>query len=113
LYYPFWVLPRASVSDEPDIEVVRAFLRPGDTAIDAGANYAGYTDAIASCVAPGGEVLAIEPISHTFKLLNAVVRYRRLQGVLSVNAAVSDRKSVAEMTIPEMGDALNFYRADH
>ncbi|MCH8030987.1 MAG: FkbM family methyltransferase [Bacteroidetes bacterium] len=111
LYYPFWVLPRASVSDEPDIEVVRAFLRPGDTAIDPGANYGSYTDAMASCVASGGEVLAIEPIPRTFKLLKAVVRYRRLQGVLCVNAAVSDRKSIAEMTIPEMGDALNFYRA--
>ena len=111
LYYPFWVLPRASKSDEPDIEVVRAFLRPGETAIDAGANYGSYTDAMAARVAPGGEVLAIEPIPRTFKLLKAVVRYRRLQGVLCANVAVSDRTGVAEMTIPEMGDALNFYRA--
>jgi len=111
LYYPFWVLPRASDSDEPDLEVVRAFFRQGDTAIDAGANYGSYTDTMASCVAPGGQTLAIEPIPRTFKLLKAVVRYRRLQGVLCVNAAVSDRKGVAEMTIPEMGDALNFYRA--
>lgn len=110
-YYPIWVLPRASDSDEPDLVVVRAFLRPGDTAIDAGANYGSYTDAMASCVAPGGQVLAIEPIPRTFRLLKAVVRYRRLQAVLCVNAAVSDRKGVAEMTIPEMGDALNFYRA--
>ena len=111
LYYPFWVLPRASDSDEPDLEVVRVFLRPGDTAIDAGANYGSYTDAMASCVSPGGQVLAIEPIPRTFKLLKAVARYRRLKGVRCVNAAVSDRKGVAEMTIPEMGGGLNFYRA--
>ncbi len=110
-YYVYWMVPRLSDADEPDLTAVRAFLRRGDTVIDAGANFGRYTVAMAASVAHTGRVLAIEPIPVTFRVLDNVVRHGGLKQVTCVNMAVSDHAGSSEMTIPEMRDGLNFYRA--
>ncbi len=50
-------------------ETVRMLLRPGDFAVDVGANLGWFTVLTASCVKPNGEVWAIEPMPPTIAAL--------------------------------------------
>lgn len=55
---------------DPHVEVcVRAMLRPGQTAIDVGANIGYFTAVLAQCVGPGGHVWSFEPVPETYELL--------------------------------------------
>ncbi len=48
---------------EPDESaVVSGLLRPGDRAIDIGANFGWYSMLMAAAVGPGGSVVAVEPV---------------------------------------------------
>src|SRR5262245_12330239 len=55
---------------EDEIRFVRALLRPGQKAIDIGANHGVYTLAMANAVGAGGAVWAFEPTPQTADLLS-------------------------------------------
>ena len=55
------------------IDVLRAFLRPGDVAIDIGAHTGYSTLPMALAVGKGGTVFALEPNVHAYKVLLANV----------------------------------------
>ena len=59
---------------EDEIRFVRAALRPGQKAIDIGANHGVYAAAIASAVGPAGVVWAFEPTPQTADLLAESLR---------------------------------------
>ena len=69
-----WILDavQAGVSYEPDIGwlLMRA-LRPGDFAIDVGANVGFFTLMMAKLVGPEGKVLAVEPGPDNMKKLGS------------------------------------------
>ena len=60
---------------------VRQLLRPGDLAVDVGANLGWFSLVMAAAVAPGGEVWAIEPMPS---ILPALKRNLELNGALDV-----------------------------
>jgi|GEM_PF-2068828 len=47
--------------DACERQVFHAWLRPGDTAVDAGANIGLFTSVAAACVGPQGKVVSLEP----------------------------------------------------
>ncbi len=55
-------------------EAVQRLLRPGDTAVDVGANMGYYTMMMASLVGPGGRVLAFEPVGSVSRYLEESVK---------------------------------------
>jgi FkbM family methyltransferase len=97
---------------EPDVEPIKRLIKPGDVAIDLGANIGWYSHVLAGLVGKDGRVYSIEPIPDTFRLLSAVAAARGLRNVELLNVAVSDKDGSAVMEIPlhEYG-GKNFYMA--
>jgi FkbM family methyltransferase len=58
---------------EPEADILRRLLRPGDVFVDGGANVGLFTLTAAATVGPGGRVLAVEPANETMALLRANV----------------------------------------
>lgn len=111
-YYSRWRLRPATTGDEPDLRVAAALLRPGDDAVDGGANVGRYSIAFARAVGPQGRILAVEPVPATCAILRRVLRDRRLGHVHVEMLALSDGPGTAWMSIPDASDrGPNLYRA--
>jgi FkbM family methyltransferase len=104
LRYKSQIRSGSFVSPEPEFRVLSNYLRPGEWAIDVGANVGHYTLRMAEIVGDAGRVIAFEPIPDTFKLLCANVRKGN---VTFINAAASASSSMANMSVPHG----NAYRA--
>src|SRR5690242_20487958 len=85
---------------EPYVEPIKRLIKPGDVAIDLGANIGWYSHVLAGLVGKDGRVYSIEPIPDTFRLLSAVAAARGLRNVELLNVAVSDKDGSAVMEIP-------------
>jgi len=53
-------------SDEPEFVRVKDWLKPGDVALDVGANFGAYTLEMSRRVGDTGRVFAFEPVPQTF-----------------------------------------------
>jgi FkbM family methyltransferase len=99
-------------TDEKEYALLDRFLRPGDWALDIGANVGHYTMRMAELVGPAGRVIAVEPIPDTFALLTENARHARHANVSLLNCAASDRTAAVGMEIPRFPDGLdNYYQA--
>src|SRR2546423_7624118 len=72
---------RARRYTEPEMALVPMALRPGDTALDLGANLGMYLPALSQAVERSGKVYAFEPIPYTVATLAKVVKLLRLRNV--------------------------------
>jgi FkbM family methyltransferase len=83
-----------------EVAAFRAALRPGDHAVDVGANVGCYTLLFARWVGSTGRVLALEPAPDAF---DGLVRHVALNGlaaqVTALNIAASDRAGVARLAV--------------
>ena len=92
-------------SYEPELRrVFESVLRPGDVAIDVGANVGWHTLLMARCVGPGGSVLAIEPNPSVRMRLERNVEINRLENVRILPFAVSNAECTAEFFAPAARD---------
>ncbi len=68
-----WLHPaeRPTSVTQASVDALRAFLRPGDVAIDIGAHTGDSTVPMALAVGPSGTVFALEPNPYAFKVLAA------------------------------------------
>jgi FkbM family methyltransferase len=71
--YAQWLHPRSYHKGvlQEDVDALKSFLRPGDVAIDIGAHAGDFTVPIALAVVATGCVLAFEPNSYVFPVLEA------------------------------------------
>ncbi len=83
-----------------ELDVVDRVLRPGNVAIDVGANFGVYTDRMSRAVGPRGRVHAFEPIAYTRTVLRNVCRLRRLGNVTVHPVGVGDRRGEVEFVVP-------------
>lgn len=99
--------------DEPEGADVVRYLRPGDWAVDVGANIGRYTCQMGRCVGAAGRVLAFEPIPETFAILAGNVRTSQLRNVSLFNIGLSSEPQVLGMTVPahEQTSLNNYYQA--
>lgn len=67
--------PKAITQD--DVDGLRRFIRPGDTAVDVGAHTGDTTVPMALACGPDGLVVALEPNPHVFKVLEENARLNR------------------------------------
>lgn len=80
---------------EPELRALERLLRPGDTVVDAGANYGIYALVAARIVGPTGRVLAFEPASAPFDILRQNIGLNGLTNVQAFHQALSDRNGRA------------------
>jgi FkbM family methyltransferase len=85
---------------EPELDLIRPAVGPGDEALDLGANYGLYTYWLSRAVGPAGRVFAFEPIPFTFRTLKVVTRLLGLRNVTLVPAGCSDTKGLVAFTVP-------------
>ncbi|MDE3084545.1 MAG: FkbM family methyltransferase, partial [Verrucomicrobiota bacterium] len=84
--------------DPAEIAFVRAYVRPGTTAIDIGAHKGGYTYWMARAIGRAGRVIAFEPQPE----LAARLRYsfRKQDRVVVENMGVSDQCGKMSLIVP-------------
>ena len=100
------------MTDEKEFALLNSFLRPGDWALDIGANVGHYTMRMAELVGRSGRVLAFEPVPDTFALLTANARLLKDENVSLFNIAASDGVAAVNIEIPRSSDGVtNFYLA--
>lgn len=99
-------------TDEVEFNMLHEWLRPGDWAIDVGANIGHYTKRMSELVGPQGRVLAFEPMPATFDLLSSNVARLTCLNVSLLNLAASDASGLVNMELPDFDTGgPNYYQA--
>jgi FkbM family methyltransferase len=96
------------VADDTEFGRLAEFVKPGDIAIDVGANVGHYTRRLSEVVGPTGRVIAFEPFPETFAMLAGNVC--GMTNVSLLNVAASDKFGMVSMDIPPEHPG-NLYRA--
>jgi len=89
-------------SPEPEWERLAEWVKPGDWAIDVGANIGHYTARLAELVGPGGHVVAFEPLPENFAILAALATAWR--NVTLLQAGAADTAGETYMNVPRWAD---------
>ena len=111
-YFQRQIAQRRFRTDEKEYGLLGSFLRPGDWALDIGANVGHYTLKLSDLVGPLGRVIAIEPVPETFSLLSANARLFPHANVSLLNLAASDQMGLVNMELPNFADGpTNYYEA--
>jgi FkbM family methyltransferase len=88
---------------EPELELCERVLRPGDRAIDIGANFGLWSHHMSRAVGPAGKVYAFEPIpftARTFRKVGRLLGFSR--NVELFEAGCGERAGEVEFTVPVM-----------
>jgi len=78
--------------------LIADLVRPGDTAIDVGANIGYYTLMLSSLVGPTGQVLCFEPEPDNLSELRRNVHLNKLANVKVIEAAVGETNGQCHLT---------------
>ena len=83
---------------EPNtFEVFDIFVKEGMVVADIGANVGYFTRFLSKKVGEAGAVHAFEPIPPTFKTLQETIQINKLQNIVPVNKAITDRNGSVTM----------------
>ncbi|HEV7222193.1 MAG TPA: FkbM family methyltransferase, partial [Pirellulales bacterium] len=85
---------------ESEVAVFRALVKPGQTALDVGANIGAHTVALARLVGPTGKVVAFEPQRIAYYSLCGNVVQNNLDQVVCHQAAVG--AAAGKIAVPEL-----------
>ncbi len=85
--------------------VLAGHIKKGDVVLDVGANLGYYTLLFSQWVGPTGKVYAFEPDPDNFALLQKNVRANRLQNVIPVQKAVSNRTGGMKLYLSDRNKA--------
>jgi FkbM family methyltransferase len=80
-------------------QAVRTLLRPGDLAVDVGANLGWFSLVMAAAVAPGGEVWAVEPMPPILPALKRNLELNDSLGVRLFEVALGKSSGTAELHV--------------
>ena len=86
------------VYEEPVRDVLRKRLAPDDVCLDVGANVGVMTLLAASCVGPGGRVIAVEPNPDNVQLLYRGILLNRLTNVEVLPLAAADCRAMFSLS---------------
>ncbi len=88
--------------EEKEMFLLPEFVKPGDTVLDLGANFAYYTERLSRLVGNKGKVYAYEPIPFTFSVFKMLVKHFRLSNVTYYQKGVSNSTTTVKFTVPKM-----------
>ncbi|MFO1491407.1 MAG: FkbM family methyltransferase [Kiritimatiellia bacterium] len=87
-------------------------LRPGDCAVDAGANIGYISRLLADLVGPSGRLHSFEPVRETREILAHCMRTLGYGQVTVHAAGVSDHSGLARVSVPDYaGGGRNYYES--
>jgi len=96
----YWALYMGLEHEPETSHVARQLLRPGDTVVDAGANYGWFTTLFARAVGPSGMVYSFEPVPSTCeRLMEHLKLNQMMEQVTVVRAALNDDSGKATLHI--------------
>jgi FkbM family methyltransferase len=93
---------------EPEVQLVTALLKPGDVAIECGANIGALTVPMARAVGPRGMIHAIELQPYFVRLLNANLALNGIQHVAVRHVAVGAAAGTLRLPAIPYDRPLNF-----
>lgn len=87
--------------DVAEFQAIPRLVRPGDVALDIGANVGFYTVLLSRLCGPTGHVWAFEPVPETCWRLRETLALNRCENVIPVQSAVCDKSGTARMNLFE------------
>jgi FkbM family methyltransferase len=93
---------------EGEVDVFRQCLRPGDVALDIGANFGSHTIPLAQFVGPGGAVYAFEPQRILFQILCGNVALNEIGNVRALPVALGRAAGRTKVPALDYRGANNF-----
>ena len=87
------------VHGEREVHELSSLVTPGSAAVDVGAHIGDYTYSLCKAVAPGGQVIAIEPLPDLAQTLARATKKLGLP-VTVLNCALSSQTGLAELRVP-------------
>ena len=93
---------------EGELALFRDLLRPGDVAVDVGANIGALTIGMARMVGPGGTVIAFEPQRAIFDVLCHNLRQNSLANVTAYRRALGSAAGAIRVPPLDYSGAENF-----
>ncbi len=100
----YFIFDKYVTSDFPERPMFEKLLRPGDSAVDVGANIGLITKVLMTIVGPTGMVHSIEPVPYTFKVLTSNIERSGARNVICYDVAISDRDGEATLAVPTYGE---------
>lgn len=85
---------------EPELDLIPFAIKPGETALDLGANYGLYSYHLSKTLQGSGRVYAFEPVPFTFETLRLVARLLRLRKVEIITKGCSDEAGAISFEVP-------------
>lgn len=98
-----WSMARDIVSGrfrEPELVLLPAAVKPGETVLDVGANFGLYSYHLSKQVGPGGKVISFEPVPFTVATLRRVIRRLGAKNVDIRAVGVGDKPGTLTFTVP-------------
>ncbi len=83
----------------PVVEMIKRYLKPGDTFIDVGANIGYITAVAANEVGENGEVHTFEPVPIYFHYLEKIAIFNKKYKIFTNKVALGNKKQIAKMQI--------------
>jgi FkbM family methyltransferase len=95
---------RGGAWTEPELRLIPELVAPGETAVDVGANYGLWCWHLARALAPGGRVIAFEPIPPTARSLRRIVKLLGVSHAVEIHeAGCGERHETTTFRIPAAG----------
>jgi FkbM family methyltransferase len=89
-----------AIADRGEREVISRYVRPGDVAVDIGANMGCYTLYLSKIVGPEGRVYAFEPSPENYSRLAGTAS--AIKNISLNRAAVGDNTGTAKLYLSDM-----------
>ncbi len=91
---------QGSLVEEKEMELLPRLVKPGDSVLDIGANYAYYTVRLSKLVKEKGLVYAFEPIPFTYQVAEKVLEYFKVSNVKLYSKGVGERNEKTDFQVP-------------
>lgn len=85
---------------EPELELIPFAIKPGETALDLGANFGLYSYHISRALGATGRVYAFEPVPFTFETLQLVAKILRFQNVTLFEKGCGEKVGKISFEVP-------------
>ncbi len=89
--------------EEKEMDLLKYLVKPGDIAIDLGANIGAYTRLLSKLTSHNGAVYAFEPLPITYSYLLFNINLHSYTNVVTYNAAIGDQVGLCTVVLPNLG----------